>query len=167
MLYSCWLSLYEGIVWGMVGPILICVIATLATFLVAVRAAFTLKDQVVDSGNMRSVSKTKKSCHYHVCCVQLRACLISCTIVFKSTERCSGWTWHYYQFVAWSGLCACLAQMSEIPSGNMPLPSQSLCLGCTLLSATAFSINESRKVCTFVLEVCSALGKILNLLTFR
>lgn len=52
---SCWLSLYEGIVWGMVGPILICVIATLATFLVAVRAAFTLKDQVVDSGNMRLV----------------------------------------------------------------------------------------------------------------
>ncbi|CAL8121926.1 unnamed protein product [Orchesella dallaii] len=53
--FFCWLSLYEGIVWGMVGPILICVIATLATFLVAVRAAFTLKDQVVDSGNMRTL----------------------------------------------------------------------------------------------------------------
>jgi len=49
------LSLYEGIVWGMVGPILICVVATLVTFLIAVRAAFTLKDQVVDSGNMRFV----------------------------------------------------------------------------------------------------------------
>ncbi|ODM96856.1 Protocadherin-like wing polarity protein stan [Orchesella cincta] len=53
--FFCWLSLYEGIVWGMVGPILICVVATLATFLVAVRAAFTLKDQVVDSGNMRTL----------------------------------------------------------------------------------------------------------------
>ncbi len=39
----------------MVGPILLCVITTLFTFLSAVRAAFTLKDQVVDSGNMRTL----------------------------------------------------------------------------------------------------------------
>ncbi|XP_035705378.1 protocadherin-like wing polarity protein stan isoform X3 [Folsomia candida] len=53
--FFCWLSLYEGIVWGMVGPILVCVLATLFIFLLAVRAAFTLKDQVVDSGNMRTL----------------------------------------------------------------------------------------------------------------
>lgn len=42
----------------MVGPILFCVIVTLIYFMLAIHAAFSLKDHVVDSGNMRYTIKT-------------------------------------------------------------------------------------------------------------
>lgn len=51
--YSCWLSLYESVVWSLVGPVGLVVIINLIVLLLSLRAAFTLKDHVAGYGNLR------------------------------------------------------------------------------------------------------------------
>lgn len=50
---SCWLSLYESVVWSLVGPVCVLVICNLIVLLLSLRAAFTLKDHVAGYGNLR------------------------------------------------------------------------------------------------------------------
>ncbi|XP_037498235.1 protocadherin-like wing polarity protein stan isoform X1 [Rhipicephalus sanguineus] len=49
----CWLSMYENIVWSMVGPICVMVLATLVIFSLSIRASVQIKDTVMDFGNLR------------------------------------------------------------------------------------------------------------------
>ncbi|XP_065166570.1 LOW QUALITY PROTEIN: protocadherin-like wing polarity protein stan [Atheta coriaria] len=53
--YFCWVSLYESVIWSVVGPISILVFFNLCVLLFAVRAAFTLQDHVMGFGNLRSL----------------------------------------------------------------------------------------------------------------
>ncbi|CAN8002126.1 unnamed protein product, partial [Ixodes hexagonus] len=49
----CWLSMYESIVWSMVGPVCVMVLATLVMFSLSIRASVQIKDTVMDFGNLR------------------------------------------------------------------------------------------------------------------
>ncbi|XP_046394946.1 protocadherin-like wing polarity protein stan isoform X2 [Ischnura elegans] len=53
--YFCWLSIYESVVWSLVGPVCAMVLFTVAILLLAIRAAFTLKDHIMDFGNLRTL----------------------------------------------------------------------------------------------------------------
>lgn len=50
---SCWLSVYESVVWWLVGPIAGMSILNLLILFVSLKAAFTLKDHVLGFGNLR------------------------------------------------------------------------------------------------------------------
>lgn len=52
-LCSCWLSVYESVVWWLVGPIAGMSVVNLMILFVSVKAAFTLKDHVLGFGNLR------------------------------------------------------------------------------------------------------------------
>ncbi|XP_064483474.1 protocadherin-like wing polarity protein stan [Ornithodoros turicata] len=49
----CWLSMYENIVWSMVGPICAVVLVTLIVFFLSIRASVQIKDTVMGFGNLR------------------------------------------------------------------------------------------------------------------
>lgn len=51
--FSCWLSVYESVVWWLVGPIAGMSVVNLMILFVSVKAAFTLKDHVLGFGNLR------------------------------------------------------------------------------------------------------------------
>lgn len=51
--YFCWLSIYESVVWSLVGPVSLAVAITLITLMLSIKAAFTLKDHVLGYGNLR------------------------------------------------------------------------------------------------------------------
>lgn len=51
--YSCWLSVYESVVWWLVGPIAGMSLLNLLILFVSLKAAFTLKDHVLGFGNLR------------------------------------------------------------------------------------------------------------------
>ncbi|XP_037826241.1 protocadherin-like wing polarity protein stan isoform X1 [Lucilia sericata] len=51
----CWLSVYEPVVWWLVGPIAGMSIVNLLILFVSVKAAFTLKDHVLGFGNLRTL----------------------------------------------------------------------------------------------------------------
>ncbi|XP_065199574.1 protocadherin-like wing polarity protein stan [Planococcus citri] len=53
--FFCWLSLYESVVWSLVGPVCVLVICKLIVLLLSLRAAFTLKDHVAGYGNLRTL----------------------------------------------------------------------------------------------------------------
>lgn len=53
--FSCWLSVYEPVVWWLVGPIAGMSIVNLLILFVSVKAAFTLKDHVLGFGNLRTL----------------------------------------------------------------------------------------------------------------
>ncbi|KAG8227385.1 hypothetical protein J437_LFUL000393, partial [Ladona fulva] len=53
--YFCWLSIYESVVWSLVGPVCAMVLVTVLVLLMAIRAAFTLKDHIMDFGNLRTL----------------------------------------------------------------------------------------------------------------
>ncbi|XP_055704133.1 protocadherin-like wing polarity protein stan [Phlebotomus papatasi] len=51
----CWLSIYEAVVWWLVGPIAGMSVLNLLILFVSVKAAFTLKDHVLGFGNLRTL----------------------------------------------------------------------------------------------------------------
>lgn len=51
----CWLSLYESVVWSLIGPVCAMAIVNLGILALSVRAAFTLKDHVMGFGNLRTL----------------------------------------------------------------------------------------------------------------
>ncbi|XP_055850573.1 protocadherin-like wing polarity protein stan isoform X3 [Episyrphus balteatus] len=51
----CWLSVYEPVVWWLVGPIAGMSVINLLILFVSVKAAFTLKDHVLGFGNLRTL----------------------------------------------------------------------------------------------------------------
>ncbi|KAK7789529.1 hypothetical protein R5R35_000833 [Gryllus longicercus] len=53
--YFCWLSIYESVVWSLVGPISVTVLLNLSVLVFSIRAAFTLKDHVMGFGNLRTL----------------------------------------------------------------------------------------------------------------
>ncbi|XP_052128982.1 protocadherin-like wing polarity protein stan isoform X1 [Frankliniella occidentalis] len=53
--YFCWLSLYESVVWSLIGPVCCAVLINLIVLLMAIRAAFTLKDHIMAFGNLRTL----------------------------------------------------------------------------------------------------------------
>lgn len=54
-LHFCWLSLYDISVWSMVGPLCISLFVQICILFLAIRAAFTLKSQIEDFGNLRGL----------------------------------------------------------------------------------------------------------------
>lgn len=53
--YFCWLSLYESVVWSLIGPVCAMAAINLAILAFSIRAAFTLKDHVMGFGNLRTL----------------------------------------------------------------------------------------------------------------
>ncbi|XP_076313585.1 protocadherin-like wing polarity protein stan isoform X2 [Tachypleus tridentatus] len=53
--FFCWLSVYENVVWSLVGPVCCIVILNLAVFALAIRASVHIKDTVTDFGNLRTL----------------------------------------------------------------------------------------------------------------
>ena len=54
-LHFCWLSLYDVSVWSMVGPLIVSLLLQIIILFMAIRAAFTLKAQIEDFGNLRGL----------------------------------------------------------------------------------------------------------------
>merc|ERR1719330_1013750 len=54
-LHFCWLSLYDVSVWSMVGPLCLSLFVQICILFLAIRAAFTLKSQIEDFGNLRGL----------------------------------------------------------------------------------------------------------------
>ncbi|KAK6640052.1 hypothetical protein RUM43_008329 [Polyplax serrata] len=57
--YFCWLSIYESVVWSLVGPVSLAVAVTMAILMLSIRAAFTLKNHVLGYGNLRHAAFPK------------------------------------------------------------------------------------------------------------
>ncbi|XP_076265474.1 protocadherin-like wing polarity protein stan isoform X1 [Rhynchophorus ferrugineus] len=53
--YFCWVSLYESVVWSLVGPICLLTFFNLVILVLSIRAAFTLQDHVLGFGNLRTL----------------------------------------------------------------------------------------------------------------
>ncbi|XP_055533079.1 protocadherin-like wing polarity protein stan isoform X2 [Wyeomyia smithii] len=51
----CWLSVYESVIWWLVGPIVVMSTADLLILFLSVKAAFTIKDHVMGFGNLRTL----------------------------------------------------------------------------------------------------------------
>ncbi|XP_053689361.1 protocadherin-like wing polarity protein stan isoform X2 [Sabethes cyaneus] len=51
----CWLSVYESVIWWLVGPIVVMSVANLLILFLSVKAAFTIKDHVMGFGNLRTL----------------------------------------------------------------------------------------------------------------
>ncbi|XP_024946918.1 protocadherin-like wing polarity protein stan isoform X2 [Cephus cinctus] len=53
--YFCWLSIYEPVVWSLIGPVCAAVLINLCILIMSVRAAFTLKEHIMGFGNLRTL----------------------------------------------------------------------------------------------------------------
>ncbi|XP_066994105.2 protocadherin-like wing polarity protein stan [Anabrus simplex] len=53
--YFCWLSIYESVVWSLIGPVCVVVLLNLGVLVFSIRAAFTLKDHIMGFGNLRTL----------------------------------------------------------------------------------------------------------------
>ncbi|KAG8196303.1 hypothetical protein JTE90_013791 [Oedothorax gibbosus] len=53
--FFCWLSIYESVVWSLVGPICFVVLLNLGVFAMAIKASVQIKDTIMDFGNLRTV----------------------------------------------------------------------------------------------------------------
>ncbi|XP_015521680.1 protocadherin-like wing polarity protein stan isoform X1 [Neodiprion lecontei] len=53
--YFCWLSIYEPVIWALIGPVCAAVIINLCILVMSVRAAFTLKEHIMGFGNLRTL----------------------------------------------------------------------------------------------------------------
>lgn len=60
--YFCWLSIYESVVWSLVGPVSLAVVVTMILLMLSIRAAFTLKNHVLGYGNLRQEFLHKNFC---------------------------------------------------------------------------------------------------------
>ncbi|XP_033222286.1 protocadherin-like wing polarity protein stan isoform X3 [Belonocnema kinseyi] len=53
--YFCWLSIYETVIWALIGPICITIFMNFCILMMSVRAAFTLKEHILGFGNLRTL----------------------------------------------------------------------------------------------------------------
>lgn len=53
--FSCWLSIYEPVIWALIGPVCAAVVVNLCILVMSVRAAFTLKEHIMGFGNLRTL----------------------------------------------------------------------------------------------------------------
>lgn len=53
--YFCWLSIYETVVWSLIGPICVAVLVNFCILIMSVKAAFTLKEHIMGFGNLRTL----------------------------------------------------------------------------------------------------------------
>ncbi|XP_063987386.1 protocadherin-like wing polarity protein stan [Diachasmimorpha longicaudata] len=53
--YFCWLSIYETVVWALIGPICVAVLLNFCILMMSVKAAFTLKEHIMGFGNLRTL----------------------------------------------------------------------------------------------------------------
>ncbi|XP_049823743.1 protocadherin-like wing polarity protein stan isoform X2 [Aethina tumida] len=53
--YFCWVSLYESVVWSLVGPVCLLIVINFFVLVLSIRAAFTLQDHVLGFGNLRTL----------------------------------------------------------------------------------------------------------------
>ncbi|XP_012288367.1 protocadherin-like wing polarity protein stan [Orussus abietinus] len=53
--YFCWLSIYETVVWALIGPVCAAVLVNLCILVMSVRAAFTLQEHIMGFGNLRTL----------------------------------------------------------------------------------------------------------------
>lgn len=51
----CWLSVYESVIWWLVGPVVAMSVISLLILFMSVKAAFTIKDHVLEFGNLRTL----------------------------------------------------------------------------------------------------------------
>uniref|UniRef100_T1K1W7 Uncharacterized protein n=1 Tax=Tetranychus urticae TaxID=32264 RepID=T1K1W7_TETUR len=51
----CWLSIYEGVIWSMIGPIAAFSFVSVIIFALALRASIQIKETVSDYGNLRTL----------------------------------------------------------------------------------------------------------------
>lgn len=51
--YSCWLSIFESVIWWLAAPICFTVAISLIVLFLSMKAAFTLKEHVLGFGNLR------------------------------------------------------------------------------------------------------------------
>ena len=59
-IYFGWLSIHESVIWAMVGPVFVLMMATLVNLVLVISASLSVKDHVKDHvegfGNLRSVA---------------------------------------------------------------------------------------------------------------
>jgi cadherin EGF LAG seven-pass G-type receptor 1 len=55
LISSCWLSVYESVIWWLVAPIAAMSLVNVMVLFISVKAAFTLKDHVLGFGNLRTL----------------------------------------------------------------------------------------------------------------
>ena len=53
--FSCWLSIYETVIWSLIGPVCLAVLVNFCILVMSVRAAFTLKEHIMGFGNLRTL----------------------------------------------------------------------------------------------------------------
>ncbi|XP_023246804.1 protocadherin-like wing polarity protein stan [Copidosoma floridanum] len=53
--YFCWLSIYENVIWSLIGPVCLAFCINFFTLIMSVRAAFTLKEHIMGFGNLRTL----------------------------------------------------------------------------------------------------------------
>ncbi|XP_012235255.2 protocadherin-like wing polarity protein stan [Linepithema humile] len=53
--YFCWLSIYETVIWSLIGPVCAAVLVNFCILIMCIRAAFTLKEHIMGFGNLRTL----------------------------------------------------------------------------------------------------------------
>ncbi|XP_018058154.1 PREDICTED: protocadherin-like wing polarity protein stan [Atta colombica] len=53
--YFCWLSIYETVIWSLIGPVCAAVLVNFCILVMCIRAAFTLKEHIMGFGNLRTL----------------------------------------------------------------------------------------------------------------
>ncbi|KAG7212572.1 hypothetical protein KM043_012871 [Ampulex compressa] len=53
--YFCWLSIYETVIWSLIGPVCVAVVINFCILVMSIRAAFTLKEHIMGFGNLRTL----------------------------------------------------------------------------------------------------------------
>lgn len=53
--YFCWLSIYETVIWSLIGPICLAIFVNFCILVMSIRAAFTLKEHIMGFGNLRTL----------------------------------------------------------------------------------------------------------------
>ncbi|KAF7994935.1 hypothetical protein HCN44_004407 [Aphidius gifuensis] len=53
--YFCWLSIYETVVWALIGPVCAAVFINFCILIMSIKAAFCLKEHIMGFGNLRTL----------------------------------------------------------------------------------------------------------------
>ncbi|XP_046828165.1 protocadherin-like wing polarity protein stan isoform X1 [Vespa crabro] len=53
--YFCWLSIYETVIWSLIGPVCVAIFVNFCILVMSIRAAFTLKEHIMGFGNLRTL----------------------------------------------------------------------------------------------------------------
>ncbi|KAL1116918.1 hypothetical protein AAG570_005387, partial [Ranatra chinensis] len=60
--FFCWISLYESVIWSMIGPGCVIVLANLLVLFLSLRAAFTVNHNIAAYGNLRTLVWLNVAC---------------------------------------------------------------------------------------------------------